>query len=199
MVQFADGVKRCRLCQRQLPLQEFYRTKAVCWSSRCKSCHGVGQRQCHVCQQTFVGKHGRKACSERCHNEMLRPPTFLICQQCGRPFGPVDKLKRKCCSVACKHLAARTGRRTIRKTVTKARSAQSLLRYHIQAGHITRPTTCEGCGANDRPIEGAHFNYDEPLRVRWLCRSCHVRWDKREPKHATYIVSVPDGKQEAML
>ncbi|MCC7409315.1 MAG: hypothetical protein IT442_14715 [Phycisphaeraceae bacterium] len=34
-------------------------------------------------------------------------------------------------------------------------------------------------------IEAAHFNYDEPLRVRWLCCSCHRRWDKRHPKHGT--------------
>ncbi|MFQ6047992.1 MAG: hypothetical protein ACE5K7_01350 [Phycisphaerae bacterium] len=56
------------------------------------------------------------------------------------------------------------------------------------AGHITRPSVCEECGATDRKIEAAHYDYDEPLRVRWLCRSCHVRWDRREPKGATFVV-----------
>ncbi len=36
---------------------------------------------------------------------------------------------------------------------------------------------------HDIEIEG-----NEPLRVRWLCRSCHVKWDKAEPKGVTYII-----------
>lgn len=31
-------------------------------------------------------------------------------------------------------------------------------------------------------IEAAHYNYEDPRNVRWLCRSCHVRWDQKEPK-----------------
>lgn len=117
----------------------------------------------------------------------LRPRSWTICPVCLHLF-VLNRLDRRFCSYACKVKAQTTGRRTKRRTTTKARSAQSLLRYHIQAGNIVRPTRCEECGATDRPIEGAHFNYDEPLRVRWLCVPCHRRWDKREPKDATYIV-----------
>ncbi len=117
----------------------------------------------------------------------MRSPTYLICQRCGQLFGPVDRRARRFCSRDCAY-AASTGRRTFRKTISKARSAQSLLRYHVRAGHIIRPRICEECGATNRRIEGAHFNYDEPLRVRWLCVPCHRRWDKCEPKNATVIV-----------
>jgi len=41
-------------------------------------------------------------------------------------------------------------------------------------------------------IEAAHHDYDQPLHVRWLCRSCHVRWDKREPKNGTVVVMSRD-------
>lgn len=51
---------------------------------------------------------------------------------------------------------------------------------------IQRPKTCEECGATGK-IEAAHFNYDEPLRIRWLCCSCHRHWDKREPKNGTFV------------
>lgn len=126
-------------------------------------------------------------CSQRKVGGNRRPRSWTICPVCLTLF-VLDRLKRRFCSCACKVKAQTTGRRTKRRTICKARSAQSLLRYHVQAGNIMRPDKCEECGCTDRRIEGAHFNYDEPLRVRWLCRSCHVRWDKREPKQATVIV-----------
>ena len=187
MVVLEAGVKTCRQCKRVLPLRDFHRSRPSGFASRCKNCHGLALRRCRFCNRIFIGKSGRTACAHLCR-ELMRSPVFLLCRQCSQLFGPVDRLGRRYCSKACAYAAAPTGRRTIRRTMTKARSAQSLLRYHIQAGHITRPTICEECRATDRTIEGAHFNYDEPLRVRWLCVSCHRRWDKREPNHATMIV-----------
>lgn len=122
--------------------------------------------------------------------------TWTICPVCLTVF-LLQRLDRRFCSYACKVKAQTTGCRTLRRTLAKARSAHSLLRYHVQAGHIVRPIICEECGVADRPIEGAHYDYNEPLRVRWLCRSCHVRWDKREPKHATVIVARPNRNQGA--
>lgn len=116
-----------------------------------------------------------------------KPQTFKNCNCCGKRYGPLKRLAQKFCSVSCKQKASATGRRTIRKTITKARSAQSLLAYHVKAGNIIRPCNCEECGKTAR-IEGAHRNYDEPLNVRWLCRSCHVKWDKSEPKGATFTL-----------
>ncbi|CAN5470535.1 hypothetical protein BH11PLA2_BH11PLA2_21140 [soil metagenome] len=125
-----------------------------------------------------------------------RPRTWTICPICLAVF-VLDRLDRRFCSYPCKVRAQTTGRQTCRRTTTKARSAQSLLRYHVQAGNIARPDACEDCGATGRQIEGAHFDYDEPLRVRWLCISCHRRWDKREPKGATYKIEVQSQRVEA--
>jgi len=116
--------------------------------------------------------------------------TFKICDCCGKEFGPVDHLVRRFCSYACKVKAQTTGRKVFRRTIAKARAAQSLVRHHILAGHIIRPEKCEECGKHGR-IEAAHYDYDKPLEVRWLCRSCHVKWDKAEPKHATVICQFP--------
>lgn len=153
----------------------------------------VVQKSCLECGKTFQQARRLKAiCSDECkkaRRSKFRPQTFKDCEQCGTRFGPVDNLSVRFCGAACKYKAAATGRRVTHKTVTKARSAQSLLAYHIKAGNIIRPKSCEACGEEGR-IEGAHYNYDEPLKVRWLCRSCHVRWDKAEPKHATYRVEI---------
>ncbi len=190
MVSPETFVKTCRLCRRELPISEFHRSGPNNMASRCKRCHGVAIRKCRVCNQAFVGKSGKKTCSLLC-NELLRSPTFLICKACNQVFGPVTHLTRRYCSKACAYLGASTGRKTFRRTTIKARSAQSLLRYHVLAGRITRSSFCEECGATGRRIEGAHFDYNKPLLVRWLCVPCHRRWDKREPKNATYIVSSP--------
>lgn len=121
-------------------------------------------------------------------NSLLRPQTFGKCEHCGITYGPLDRLARRYCTQKCKVLAQSTGRRVKRKTITKARSAQSLLGYHVKAGNIDRPDTCEQCGKTHCAIEGAHYDYSRPLDVRWLCISCHRKWDKKEPKGATIIV-----------
>lgn len=117
-----------------------------------------------------------------------KPRTYSICPACLCVYGPPDRRSRRYCSSACKEAAQRTGRRRLRRATAKARSAQSLVRYHVKAGNLARPGACEACGTASGRIEAAHFDYDQPLRVRWLCRSCHVRWDRREPKGGTRVI-----------
>ena len=115
--------------------------------------------------------------------------TFAVCPVCECVFGPLPNLSRRFCSMECKAMSQRTGIQRIHRPTSAARRAQSLVRYRVDAGNIQRPETCEACGATGR-IEAAHFNYEEPLRVRWLCCSCHRRWDKREPKNGTVVSAV---------
>lgn len=111
----------------------------------------------------------------------------IKCMECGNWFNS-DRYSKNYCSYDCKKKAQTTGRKIFRMTTTKARAAHSLLSYRVNKGDIKRPTTCEQCGKDNQRIEGAHFDYNEPLKVRWLCRSCHVKWDKQNPKKATYVV-----------
>jgi hypothetical protein len=66
--------------------------------------------------------------------------------------------------------------------VKLANDAGNKLRNAIRAGKIVRPTKCEHCEAENVPIEGAHYDYSKPFDVKWLCRSCHRRWDNQIPK-----------------
>lgn len=52
----------------------------------------------------------------------------------------------------------------------------------IKAGKLVRPETCGECGKSGVVIEAAHSDYSQPLQVRWLCRPCHRRWDRVQPK-----------------
>lgn len=134
--------------------------------------------------QSFVKRtNARSKSGKQGGNKM--PQTFKICESCKKEFGPVSYLKKKFCTYACKVVAQSTGRKTFRITVAKARYAQSLIAYHVKVGNMVRPKRCEECKETGRKIEAAHFNYEEPLKVRWLCQSCHRKWDKAFPKGAT--------------
>lgn len=150
----------------------------------------IVMKTCIECGQSFEQRRSLSGiCSDDCktaRRRRFRPQTELACEHCGESF-VASHLNRRFCSARCAY--DHRERMIHRKTIAKARSAQSLLAYHVKAGHIVRPATCEECGATDRKIEAAHRDYDHPLDVRWLCRSCHVKWDKAEPKGATYIVT----------
>jgi ribosomal protein S27AE len=75
---------------------------------------------------------------------------------------------------------AQSGRTPYLREVERAHSAVGRA---LRNGQLKRPDVCSQCGASGF-IEAAHENYLEPLLVRWLCRSCHVLWDKAEPKGA---------------
>lgn len=62
----------------------------------------------------------------------------------------------------------------------------------IRNGTLIRPDSCEECLASGVPIQAAHYDYHEPLRVRWLCRSCHSQWDLAEPKLQLTFAARPD-------
>jgi hypothetical protein len=44
----------------------------------------------------------------------------------------------------------------------------------VKAGKLSAPDKCQACGKTGRLVSH-HENYDRPLAVQWLCRSCHSR------------------------
>ena len=91
----------------------------------------------------------------------------MKCKVTAQTFAPADRKPRQAATHA-------------------ARKAHSRVAYLVSTGKLVRPTTCEQCGAEGK-TQGAHYNYAEPERVKWLCRSCHARWDWAEPKGGTAI------------
>jgi hypothetical protein len=79
--------------------------------------------------------------------------------------------------------ARSTRQRRVPRFVTQANKA---VYTAVKNGTLVRPAACEECGRVCR-VDGAHFNYVEKLRVRWLCRSCHTKWDASKPKSKTHF------------
>lgn len=146
---------------------------------------------CSGCGELFYDNPSqkRKFCSRGCSDQHKpkRTKTMLVCKKCSKEFYPISgSLKQKNCSRFCGN---RHGRKRRTFTIPKARNAQRLVAYYIKKGKLIRPNMCEQCGM-EKKIEAAHYDYSEPLKVRWLCASCHRRWDKEEPKHATISITI---------
>jgi len=56
--------------------------------------------------------------------------------------------------------------------------AHKMVMYAVKLGLLTRPLECELCQGKIK-IEGHHDDYTKPLEVRWLCKSCHWKADRK--------------------
>ncbi len=63
------------------------------------------------------------------------------------------------------------------------RRAYNAVQRALKSGALERPSGCTKCGLVCKP-EAAHADYARCLDVRWLCRRCHRRWDRADPKSA---------------
>ena len=61
----------------------------------------------------------------------------------------------------------------------RPRLARLCVRLALNAGRLTKPRHCSGCGRPDTEcrIEAHHADYARPLDVIWLCTKCHRRMD----------------------
>lgn len=51
----------------------------------------------------------------------------------------------------------------------------------LKSGVLVRPSACSRCPSS-KPIDAHHDDYSAPLAVRWLCRSCHMKWHRAHGK-----------------
>lgn len=117
----------------------------------------------------------------------MRTRTHLRdCEQCGGSVAPLNRSsKARFCSRRCSGLAHRIPNpMPLQLSTPAATNARGRIYRAIRAGKLARPEIGE-CGHPGR-VEAAHYTYAEPLRVRWLCVSCHRRWDRAEPKGGAY-------------
>ena len=59
--------------------------------------------------------------------------------------------------------------------------ARKAVRQAVRSGRLYKPYNCSECKKtfSKNKIEGHHEDYDKPLEVRWLCRRCHKKLDKK--------------------
>jgi hypothetical protein len=175
-------LKKCSKCGEEKPFDCFWYIKDRDWySAACKDCYNKIEKHCLVCGNKFYGSRNKKLCSKEC-SKIYRPQSFLKCKACGNSFGPVDRLDREYCSKKCwyENIPKRADYEW--EYTKEARSCARKTRYLIFKGEIKKPKRCKFC-KEEKILEAAHINYDDPKNIIFLCRSCHRKFDKNDPKN----------------
>lgn len=55
------------------------------------------------------------------------------------------------------------------------RAASIILNNAIKRGFIIKPNRCSICKEKTNRINGHHKDYNKPLKVLWVCSSCHKK------------------------
>lgn len=81
-----------------------------------------------------------------------------------------------CCRM-CKR-AKNKGRHKKHSSAVKSPEKERVrgaLRWAVKKGTVIKPSVCSQCHipTPKQLLDGHHHDYDKPLEVTWLCRSCH--------------------------
>lgn len=52
-------------------------------------------------------------------------------------------------------------------------------RVALSNGKIKQTDYCQICGIKNMPLDGHHADYEKPLEVIWICKSCHMYIHKK--------------------
>lgn len=89
-----------------------------------------------------------------------------ICTHKGdRPSG------RYCLPCHAKYMRAWRSKNPMTVAQKKKDTTRSYANVYLRRGKLKR-SPCETCG--DSVSQMHHDDYDKPLKVRWLCRPCHL-------------------------
>ena len=58
----------------------------------------------------------------------------------------------------------------------KQKKAHRAVENAVRNGTLHKPDCCSACGErkSSRELHGHHHDYDKPLDVEWICRTCHL-------------------------
>lgn len=125
---------------------------------RDKDGHALYEHECPVCKKKFVAVKRRKFCSIGCSVTLSN----------RRRLGPLSNF----------WISGRTEDERVesyKQEHPNRVKAVNDLNYAVESGRVTKGTVCEICGTSGEKIAGHHQEYSEPLKVNWLCYSCHKK------------------------
>jgi hypothetical protein len=98
----------------------------------------------------------------------------LTCSKCGLAN---DRLPQRYCKKchAANMRRTRPKHRDLPELQRKKANARAYVNVYLRRGVIQK-MPCSICGAEN--AEKHHHDYDKPLEILWVCRSCHLKLHK---------------------
>ena len=113
--------------------------------------------------------------------------TLIACEKLGRKcYGmEIDPLY---CDVIVKRWQDFTGKKAKENQRLKKVYSENKEKYQarfsvttaLRSGKIVKPEKCSKCEKVTSKLEAHHEDYDKPLDVMWMCRTCHVKHEKQK-------------------
>ena len=143
-------------------------------------------------KQIRIFKNGKRRCA-RClkyksldnfyNNRAMKGLKGSYCKSCAKEYlfekngGPKpDKLREYQRIYYLKNKERLSEyKKTWSKNNRHKTSASWVVNALIRKEEIIKPDSCEFCGIKGEKIQGHHPDYDFPLTIKWLCKSCHQR------------------------
>lgn len=94
------------------------------------------------------------------------------CKPCER-IRDIKKYNSKKCSERYKLIKRASSRKWAMKNKIKAYAHQAVQRA-LRLGKLFKPKNCSKCNSFSK-LHGHHPDYRKPLKVVWLCVSCHEK------------------------
>jgi hypothetical protein len=63
--------------------------------------------------------------------------------------------------------------------------ARNKISHLVRTGKLKRPAVCPKCNNNKQMIEAHHDDYSSPLKIKWLCITCHRKLHRELRKKST--------------
>lgn len=143
-----EKIHTCNVCGVKSDAAPFYKRP----TSRCKECHKEKVRENRVRKADYYREYDAKRFQE----------------------DPRVKRRHKA------YQKTEAGKASMKKARSKwgednpeKVAATTILNNRVRNGKVSKPDTCQNCGAKPGRIEGHHEDYSRPLDVEWLCSQCH--------------------------
>lgn len=159
-------MKTCFKCGAEKPLTEFYKHPAMADGrvNKCKECNKKDVKENRALNSEYYLNYDRN-----------RPNT----EERNLRFQEACRVRRES-DPEYKKLERERSRKWWAENPIKGK-AHSAVSNGIRDGKITKPSSCEHCGSEEKRLQGHHWSYDQEnwLDVIWLCSGCHGKEHKR--------------------
>lgn len=151
-------MRKCKICGETKNTEDFY------------SCNKVSCKECHKKRTVLWQKNNPQKFKECVTKQIAKrrvSPTYRKKQaEYYRKWYKIKGRKR-----------TKRDRELInlwRKLNPEKCRARSLVYVALKSGKLKKPKHCSNCGL-ERKLLAHHDDYEFPLKIRWLCYSCHQK------------------------